>query len=181
MADDLSQRHAISGLIRKHDGHHVNKFFREESWLMCLLVSFPEQVLPIAMEKSVKRITWGCLIERWVSCVHDEQDYTNSKQIDFLTLVRWRMRHLGCLVALGAHSSLQTALSIASFHGCCKTEINDPQIVILVNKDIFRLEIAMANTFHVAGMQGHEQLLQVKAAQWSRKRALGYKVKEFAF
>lgn len=82
---------------------------------------------------------WGC------ADIHNKQDNSGSEQVSLDTCVFTHF-HLWWLIAFSAQLGVQNAITVMALQHCGETEIRNLQAVVLIEQNIFRLEITMGDT-----------------------------------
>ena len=95
----------------------------------------------------VESIVLVCDIERRMSSVEGEQDYTDCKKIDFRASVWATFKYLRCHMVLCTNGALHDASTLITRNWLCKAQVDDLHIVIGVEKDVGAFQVTMHQTF----------------------------------
>lgn len=102
---------------------------------------------------------------------HDKEDYSEGKQVDDIALVSLAINDLRSHVPRGANLSAVEARAIATGQRARKAEVNDLDIIVLVDKEVLRLEVTVGETFRMDVAKTKEHLLEVVLADGFRQWA----------
>ena len=85
------------------------------------------------------------LLERKDAVDEDEENDAEREDVDLPPVVHKLLPYLWSHVSLCAFVRLQFFYSLV----CCKSEVDNLKIHLVINKDVFKLEVAMNNPFLV--------------------------------
>jgi len=131
----------------------------------------PKIVLPIFCQQTEESIIYTCLCKRRVARTHDEKNDGESKQIYHISLVVLFGKNLRRHVSGSAYLGSVETWAIAPCEWASKAKIYQFDIVILIKKDIFRLEVPVRESFLMQVSEANQQLLEEVSADRLRKRA----------
>jgi hypothetical protein len=131
---------------------------------VALAVQFPEEVSSVRCDELVERIAGLSLGEGWMLGVQNEQDDSKSKQINYVALVWLLIEDLWTHIGRCAHHGCAEAGLVTTLQLNCEPEINNLSVVFLVEQDIFRLQVTVADAVRVKVVQAHQNLFEVKSA-----------------
>lgn len=114
---------------------------------MILRVLGPKLASLTVVKPLVESIVLVCDIERRMSSVEGEQDYTDCKKIDFRASVWATFKYLRCHVVLCTNGALHDASTLITRNWLCKAQVDDLHIVIGVEKDVGAFQVTMHQTF----------------------------------
>lgn len=101
------------------------------------------------------------LVKWWVSSVQDEENDTQSEQIDCCTIVRLFLDDLGSHVGESTQLGVEVARSITASSGCCETKVSNLNIELFVKQYVFWLEITVSETLLLRVEDSLEHLFEV--------------------
>lgn len=121
----------------------------------------------------------GYSLSKWrVTRVQNEKDYTKSKKINNLSLIRLSAQDLRSHIALSSQNSVKETTAISSFDRCCKTEISNLSIIIAVKKNVLWFQVTVDHSLTVAVMKRLQHLFEVKTANFSSEGPKRYVIKQ---
>ena len=130
MAYDVRDRETLLGQKLEHAGDQLLEFLWVKACGAKFRVICPEKVRPLSFEKIVPLVLLMSPLKGRMSSVHDEEDHTESEQINDLALVIVIQENLGGHVGWSATLHLIGTRTIFSLKRGSKTEINDLNVVI---------------------------------------------------
>lgn len=107
------------------------------------------------------RITFHRAVERWVSRIQNEENYSHGKKVNNVALVGLALMNFGCHVTLGAENGFQEASSITALNGRCKPEVSHLDVEAGVQHNIFRLKVAVAGALGMHKVHSLKHLTEV--------------------
>ena len=118
----------------------------------------------------VEHILFAChLIEGLVSCSHREQDYAKSKQIHCHALVLLSGDYLRCHIHWWSELSSIEATSISACCRSSKAKIDDFNIVIFCEQNVFGFQVPMRVTLRMEIVKCHQHLFEEVPAHFLRE------------
>jgi len=180
VTNDLGHGKAIHRVVSKHVGHQVNEILRVEIFALDLLVSLPEDIRLLHEEELVVRVLGVSLIEWRMAREHDEHDDSDSKQVNLVSSVLTLFFDFWRHVARRTELREEQAFSVTALNRGSEAKVNNTQVELIVDENIFWLQVAMAGTARMARVQSVKHVAEVVAANLARGRAESEEVKELA-
>ena len=106
-----------------------------------------------------------------VTGVENEQDHSYREQVYLHALILLVLMYLGSHVAHSSHDCLQRTTPVPASNSSCKAHVDDLQIVVLIEQDIRRLQVSMAEPFLVHVYNPLQELFHVEADDGSSESA----------
>jgi len=88
VSNDVGDGEALMGVKVKHGSHQVLELLVEEAFRLAVLMGCPELLRSICCNQFVVGIFHVCHVEGRMASVENEENHTESKQINYLSLVR---------------------------------------------------------------------------------------------
>lgn len=143
MTHDLSNAEAFTRVVGEHCSDKADKLLREITLWLVAAVHTPEDVSTVIDQALVVRIALPTFLKRRVTGIHYEEDDTQGKHINLMALV-WKAFHdLRRHVTACAKPSVKMTTTVSAFAGSSKTKISNFYVEIVVQQNVFRLEIPM--------------------------------------
>ena len=169
------------GVEVQHSCDKVFELFVEEAIGLAVLVSGPELCGAVRRQQLVVRVVNCRAIERWVTCVQNEEDDSEGEEVDNLALVGLLSVNLRSHEAERADVGSVHAGVFAAFDGASKTKVDDFDVVHFVEQDILALHVTVSEPFRVDVVDCLDQLLGVVANHGLLEGArVGYVVEKLA-
>ena len=149
---------SLVGLEGQHRIHKILETITEESRRHTALMSLPEEVLAVARDQLVVGIILGSFLEWLCSRVEDENNDTEGEQIYKLALIAWLEMELWSHIAACTKLRSVPSATIRAWDAGGEAEIDDFNVIVFVNEDVFELEIPVSQILHIHGVNCEEQL-----------------------
>ena len=107
-------------------------------------MGLPEEIRSLSCQKLVVHVIAVGHGKWWVLGEHDEEDDTAGKEVDNLSLIWGLIENLRSHVSWSSDDRSIESASITTLKWACESEINDLDVVIFVEKDVFWLQITVA-------------------------------------
>ena len=109
----------------------------------------PETIVLVRGKQIVEVIASGGHCERWSAGIHDKENDAQREQIDHLPTVGRLGQKLGRHIAWRSNLSRVVATTVFTFQLTHESEIDDLYVVVLVQKDVLWLQVAMSEAHRV--------------------------------
>lgn len=109
----------------------------------------PEDISAVSRDEFIKTISGSSLGEWRVTGNHDEQDYTNSKEVNRLSLVGSLGVDFRSHVGLSSELSEELSSSSTSSERSSKAKVCNLSVKLGIDEDVFRLEISVSDSLGV--------------------------------
>lgn len=148
VANNIGSGETLAGNYLEHACQERNKLFREASLFVTGMRS-PEDISAVSRDEFIKAIIGNSLGEWRMAGNHDEQDYTNSKEVNSLSLVGFLDVDFRSHVGLSSELSEELSSSTTSSDRSSKAKVCDFRVKLCVDEDVFRLEISVSDSLGV--------------------------------
>jgi len=162
---NLGNRQSVDGVKSQHIVHKRLEFLAIKVLRLRALMSLPEILVFASANLLVVLILRSSSAEGESTTNHNEQNDTSSKKINSRALIRLLKVDLGSHISLGTQNSVQVRSLLMTLNHSSVTKIGDLQIEVLVQKEVLRLEISVADAVVVAILDTFDELLEVSSSQ----------------
>ena len=133
----------------------------------------PELLFVALLDQLEKRVAVGArLAERELRGDHREEKDANGEEVCRRASVAViALDDLRCHVPLSSDNALLQSVAVLARDWASKAEVSDLEVEVGVEQQILGLQVAMSDALKVAVVETLEQLLDVVARDWLRKRA----------
>jgi hypothetical protein len=113
MGSDFLDFWSLVSVEGNHSGKQIFEIFRKIIDGSSPGMGFPKHVALLFLDQLVIRVVWHGLLERRVSCIHDEENDSGRENIGFGSIVVFIWNFRGH-VSLGAQLGVQNSSSVFS-------------------------------------------------------------------
>jgi len=127
------------------------------------------------------RVIYHRLLEWWPSCNHDEKDHASTKNVSHVSFVRSSQKNFRSHIASRTAVGVLQARTILTLDRSSKAKISNFKIKLVIEHDVFRLEISMSNSLLVHMIKARYELAEEVSSDWFSKFSWNsYEVEQFS-
>ena len=178
MTDDVSDHGSSVRVSLEEHRHQVNEAVTEEASCVVPPVLLPELLDAVPIDQAVVVVRWVGHVEGWVSSLEGEEDHSEGEEVSVVPLVWLLLKDLWCHVAWCADHRVRESGAITSFKLAGEAEIDQLDVVVLVEEDVLRLEVAVREALGVDVEEAEEELATVELDDGLREGAVIHDVVE---
>ena len=164
MANDISHAKSLVWVKLEHASDQILELVGEKSSWFTVGVSFPEKIGSICGKKLVVHVITVGHLEWWMLSQHYEENNSTGEQVNYLSLVWLLVKNLWCHVSWSTNHRPAETGSVPSFKWACESKIDKFHVEILIEKNIFGLQISVGESLGVEIVETKEHLLEVVSA-----------------
>ena len=178
MTDDVSDHGSSVRVSLEEHRHQVDEAVTEEASCVVPLVLLPELFDAVPIDQAVVVVGWVGHVEGWVSSLEGEEDHSEGEEVSVVPLVWLLLKDLWRHVAWCADHRVRESGAITSFKLAGEAEIDQLDVVVLVEEDVLRLEVAVREALGVDVQEAEEELATVELDDRLREGAVIHDVVE---
>jgi hypothetical protein len=180
VTNDVGEGQAGIRVQLQHIGNQIFELFSIEFRLLVLLMLLPENISFALSDESVVGICWVGGVEWRVTRVQDEENDSESEQINVVSLVELLCNQLRGHVRSSSEDGSQETRTVLALDICSETKIREPDIELFVKHNVFGLQITVRYTIDMHVVHNLEALLEVVTTDRLGEGLKCNEVKQFA-